>query len=139
VFSLSRFFGVLGVYMAYMLFISLYFPTRDPALFVGLLLLGIGALFYLIFFARSVFADPKYKRLLAEGKDAVAVVQDIADTGITLNNSPYVRLTLDVYPDGAQPFRAEVKVFVSRVTIPRVGDRFSVKYDPRRPQDLIVV
>jgi hypothetical protein len=136
---LKRLFGVVGVFSAYMLFISLYFPTRDLALFVWLMLLGIGALLYLIFFARGVFADPKHKRLLAEGKDAVAVVQGVADTGITLNNSLYVRLTLDVYPDGAQPFRAEVKVFVSRVAIPRVGDQLSVKYDPRRPQDLIVV
>jgi len=45
-----------------------------------------------------------------------------------------VRLTLRVQPaDAAAPYRATVTTLVSRLAIPRAGDRVAVVYDPVRP------
>lgn len=68
--------------------------------------------------------------LLYAGRRAPAVVLDVEDTGVTVNNDPRVRLRLRVEPEGDEPFEAERKVVVSRLAIPRVGERLEVAYDP---------
>ena len=57
------------------------------------------------------------------------MVVALADTGMTINDNPRVKLTLQVTPpDGTAPFEIERKATVSRVRIPREGDRFRVQY-----------
>src|SRR5438270_8345800 len=75
----------------------------------------------------------KKKKLLAEGTQARAVVLGVRDTGVTINENPRVKLTLQVQPDGGAPFEAEKTMTVSRVAIPRPGDGFLVRYDPADP------
>lgn len=137
-FSLTRFLVIVGIYVAFVLVISLTLPTTNPSLFVILLLVALGALFYVLFFARDLLADPKRKRLLALGRDAPALILHIADTGITLNQNPYVRLRLQVQPPDTEPYEVTVSALVSRVNIPRVGEVIMVKYDPARPQEVIL-
>jgi putative oligomerization/nucleic acid binding protein len=61
--------------------------------------------------------------------EAPAVVLSLTDTGMTINDNPRVKITLQVTPpDGAEPFVIERKATVSRVRIPREGDRFRVQY-----------
>jgi len=72
----------------------------------------------------------KKKKLLAEGIQAQAVVINVQDTGMTINDNPRVKLTFQVQPEGGAPFEAAKKVTVSRVSIPRVGDKYIVRYDP---------
>jgi|GEM_PF-6437567 len=72
----------------------------------------------------------KKKKILTEGKQAGAVVINVQDTGVTINDNPRVKLTLQVQPEGETPFEATKKVTVSRVAIPRVGDNYIVRYDP---------
>lgn len=137
-FSLTRFFVIIGIYVAFVLAISLTLPARHPTLFVILLLVAIGALFYGLFFAKDLLADPRRKRLLALGRDAPALILQISDTGLTLNQNPYVRLRLQVQPEGTLPYEVTVSALVSRVSIPRVGQVIMVKYDPARPQEVIL-
>jgi hypothetical protein len=67
--------------------------------------------------------------------EAPAVVLSLADTGTTINDNPRVKLTLQVTPpDGAAPFVIERKATVSRVRIPREGDRFRVQYFAGDPE-----
>jgi hypothetical protein len=75
----------------------------------------------------------KKKKLLAEGTQAQAVVLGVSDTGVTINENPRVKLTLQVQPEGGAPFEATKTVTVSRVAIPRAGDSFIVRYDPADP------
>jgi hypothetical protein len=70
--------------------------------------------------------------------EAVAIVTNIQDTGTTINNNPRVKLTLNVQPQGAEPFEVTKKVTVSRVNLPRVGDPLRVKYYANAPDGLAV-
>jgi Short C-terminal domain len=68
--------------------------------------------------------------LVHAGSRAPAVVIEVKDTGTTVNNQPRVRLRLRVQPEGEPPFEVERKLLVSRLAIPRVGERVEVAYDP---------
>ncbi len=68
--------------------------------------------------------------LVHAGRRAPAVVIDVKDTGTTINNQPRVRLRLRVQPEGEPPFEVERKLLVSRLAIPRAGERVEVAYDP---------
>ncbi len=72
----------------------------------------------------------KKKKILSEGIQARAIVLNVQDTGMTVNDNPRVKLTLQVQPEGEIPFEVTKKQTVSRVAIPRIGDEFLVRYDP---------
>lgn len=74
--------------------------------------------------------------LLYAGRRAPAVVLDVEDTGVTVNNNPRVRLRLRVEPKGETPFEVERKIVVSRLAIPRAGERLDVAYDLADPDKL---
>jgi len=78
----------------------------------------------------------KKKKILSEGTQARAVVLNVQDTGMTINDNPRVKLTLQVQPDGQVPFEVTKKQTVSRVSIPRVGDEYLVRYDPADPNNV---
>lgn len=74
-------------------------------------------------------------RLIATGAPATAVVTDVKDTGVTINDNPQVLLTVRIEPaDGRPPYDSTATRTVSRVAIPRVGDRMAVRLDPADPQ-----
>ncbi len=75
----------------------------------------------------------KKKDILANGIPARATITNVQDTGMTINDNPRVKLTLQVQPDGDMPFEATKKVTVSRIAIPRIGDSMWVRYDPADP------
>lgn len=68
--------------------------------------------------------------LVHAGSRAPGVVIEVKDTGTTVNNQPRVRLRLRVQPEGEPPFEVERKLLVSRLAIPRAGERVEVAYDP---------
>jgi hypothetical protein len=80
-----------------------------------------------------------YKYVNKVGEPATAIVLDISDTGITINDNPKVRLTLEVHPQGRESFNVTIKQVVSRVTIPRIGDKVYVKFDPNNPANVILL
>jgi Short C-terminal domain len=71
--------------------------------------------------------------LLRTGVAAQATVVDVSDTGTTINDDPRVELTLNVTPEGGEPFELKRKLLVSRVNIPRAGERLTVFFDPDDP------
>ena len=74
------------------------------------------------------------ERLRREGKKGVATVTAVEDTNVTINDDPRVLLRLSVQPNNADPaFEGEKALVVSRVDVPRVGDRYPVWYDPQDP------
>ncbi len=94
----------------------------------------IPVLFPLVF---MVFGRRRYNRalkLVAEGRKGIATVEQVDDTGVTVNGNPRVRLTVRIEPeDGSPAFQGSKAVVVSRVAIPRAGDRYPVWYDPKDP------
>ena len=76
----------------------------------------------------------KAANLLATGSKAVGTVLSVQDTGMTMNDNPRVKMTFRIEPlDGGAPFDAEKSSFVSRVQIPRAGDRYPVWFDASDP------
>ncbi len=47
-------------------------------------------------------------------------------------------MTVKVSPEDEDEFDAVILTFVSRVTIPRKGDKVTVYYDPKNKTDIIV-
>jgi hypothetical protein len=73
----------------------------------------------------------KLEALFTSGSKAVGVVQEVRDTGMTVNDNPRVKMVFRIEPiDGSEPFQAEKTKTVPRVAIPRQGDRYPVWYDP---------
>ena len=78
----------------------------------------------------------KAENLVATGSRAVGVVLGVQDTGMTMNDNPRIRMSFRIEPlDGSPPFEAEKTKVVSRVQIPRQGDRYPVWYDPADPEN----
>jgi len=71
-------------------------------------------------------------RLLSQGQEAIGTVLSIEDTGVTVNQNPRVRMRFRIEPnDGiTPPWEAVKTATVSRVQLPRVGDRYPVWFDP---------
>jgi hypothetical protein len=78
----------------------------------------------------------KKKKILENGAQAQAVVIDVQDTGMTVNDNPRVKLTLQVQPENGVSFQVTKKTTVSRVSIPSVGDTYFVRYDPADPTEV---
>ena len=80
----------------------------------------------------SLFGGKKRRQRLEEaGVDAQALLVSVQDTGVTVNNNPRVKLTLQVTAaDGTGQFQVETKKTVSRVAIPRAGETYAIRYDP---------
>ena len=82
----------------------------------------------------------KKKRLLSEGVQARAVVLNVQDTGMTINDNPRVKMTFQIEPlDGSAPFTAEKTKTVSRVRIPQMGCRYPIFYDREDPSTFAFV
>ncbi len=72
--------------------------------------------------------------LFETGSKGVGVVLGVQDTGMTVNDNPRVKMMFRIEPlDGGEPFEAQKTKTVSRVQIPRQGDRYPVWYDPNDP------
>jgi len=72
--------------------------------------------------------------LMATGSKAVGTVVGVQDTGMTVNDNPRIKMTFRIEPiDGTPAFDAQKTRTISRVQIPRQGDRYPVWYDPAEP------
>lgn len=136
---LPRIFLSLILYGAYIFAIlALAEPRQNPTLYIVLLVVG-SALFLWAMFSGFLTTPGNYRRIKANGVEADATILSISDTGVTINKNPYVKLRLRVAPMGMAAYETEVKAMVSRVAIPRPGDGVRVKFDPNKPEDVIVV
>ena len=72
----------------------------------------------------------KAKELFETGAKGAGTVLNVENTGMTVNDNPRVKLTFRVEPlDGGDAFDVTKTSTVSRVAIPRRGDRYPVWYD----------
>jgi hypothetical protein len=74
------------------------------------------------------------------GRAAVAEVLAVRETGTTVNDNPVIGLRVRLTPaDGGAPVEGEKQALVSRLHIPRVGERFAAGYDPGRPDSFVLI
>src|SRR5215218_5396327 len=70
------------------------------------------------------------ENLFQTGAKGAGTVIHVQDTGMTVNNNPRIKMTFRVEPlDGGPAFDVTKTKTVSRVEIPRQGDRYPVWYD----------
>ncbi len=72
---------------------------------------------------------------MADGIKAVGTIVEVSDTGMTINDNPRVKVRMRVAPlDGSPPVERSKIVTVSRVAIPRAGERYPVWFDRADPE-----
>ena len=73
------------------------------------------------------------------GLAASADVLSVADTGATINMNPVVELKLHIIPTAGAAFEATARTMVSRIAVPRKGDRLNIKYNPADVSQIFVM
>jgi hypothetical protein len=88
----------------------------------------------------SLTGNDLARELERSGLPARAVVLEIRETGVTVNDSPVVDFLLEVHIEGRPPYQAEAKALVSILAIPRIqpGAELAVLYDPKDPQRVAI-
>jgi hypothetical protein len=102
--------------------------------FVGALFAFIGWVFRAIDKAMTNAAQHR-EHLLHFGTQGQATITDVQDTGVTINNSPRLRVTARIEAQGEAPFEVTKAMLFSRVAFPRIGEVWSVRFDPNNHQD----
>lgn len=82
----------------------------------------------------------KQAQLAATGSlplTATATVVTITDTGKLINFDPIVVLVVDVTETSGRQYQRTLETLVSKMQIPRVGDRIGLGQNPANPSELI--
>ena len=77
--------------------------------------------------------------LAMTGVPATAEVKSIADTGMLINYNPVVKMNLYVVPQFGVPFETVTETMVSKIAVPRVGDKINIKYNPTNLSQILVL
>ena len=72
------------------------------------------------------------------GMDATAEVMTVSDTGATINMNPVVEMKLMVNTAMGTSFETTCRTMVSRIAVPRTGDKIAIKYNPADPTQIFV-
>ncbi len=101
-------------------------------IFGGMFFLG-GLLPLLLGGAAGAAAQKREKlamSLVERGAKGIGTITEVRDTGVTVNDDPRVEIVMHVEPiDGSPAVERRKTVTVSRLSVPRVGERFPVWYD----------
>ena len=73
------------------------------------------------------------------GLEANTDVLSVTDTGATISMNSVVELKLHVIPAAGAAFEATARTTVSRIAVPRKGDRISIKYNPADVSQIFVM
>lgn len=88
---------------------------------------------------QAVDSQALAEQLSKTGVDATAEVVSIQDTGATMNMNPVVVLGLKVTPAEGDEFQTAGQLMVSRLAVPRVGDKIKIKYNKENPAQFVIV
>lgn len=97
---------------------------------------GMFYLFYRLFFKPMINAA----RLQKIGLPGKATILEVRDTGVTINNSPQVKLMMEVKNSYGQKYNAQCRVLVSRIN-PNMfmpGMEVPVLIDPKNEQNVVI-
>ncbi|MGB4845823.1 MAG: hypothetical protein WBP16_15265 [Ferruginibacter sp.] len=129
--------GVIGIAVA---IVSVLTTTGQEGIYIaaGILLMGIGMfyLFYKLLFAPMILAN----RLRKTGIPRKAVIKEVRDTGVTINNSPQVKLLLELKNSLGQRYTTTIRTLVSRLqpNLYQSGMTIPVLVDPEDENKLVI-
>jgi hypothetical protein len=105
---------------------------------IGMVILfgGMFYLFYRLFFKPIINSN----RLHKTGLPGTTRILEVKDTGITINNSPQVKLILEVKNSLGQKYNTQCRVLVSRINpgAYRPGMELPVKIDPKNEMNVVI-
>ena len=112
----------------------------SSGIYFGLgMLLIFGGVFYLIY--RLIFKPMiNASRLQKNGLSGKARILSVQDTGVTINNNPQVKLTLEVKHPLGHTYSSHCRVIVSRINPGAYapGMEIPVKIDPQNEQNVVI-
>jgi hypothetical protein len=105
---------------------------------IGMLLI-FGAVFFVIYkllIAPSLLSA----RLQKNGIDGKALIKEVHDTGVTINNNPQVKLIVEIKNYLGQPYTATLRTMVSRINpfAYQPGMIIPVKIDPKNDNNVVI-
>jgi membrane protein implicated in regulation of membrane protease activity len=105
------------------LFGGMFFLCGLLPLFLGVVLRRAGA-------AKQAMAG----ELMRTGVKGIGTIVEVGDTGTTINNNPRIVIRMRIEPlDGSAPVERSKTATVSRVAVPRVGERYPAWFDRADP------
>ena len=119
---------------------SVLMTTGSEGLYIaaGMLLLagGMGFLFYKLIFGPMMLAS----RLQKTGIPGKALIKEVRDTGVTINNSPQVKLLLEIKNSFGQKYTTTIRTLVSRLQpfIYQPGMTIPVLIDPKDENKMVI-
>jgi len=83
----------------------------------------------------------RHQKILADGIESEAIVIEIGQTGMYVNNAPQLKVQIQVKPQKGRNFIAEIKQVVPQVdfNLLHSGSRIIVKYDPTYPRQAVLM
>jgi hypothetical protein len=111
-------------------------PEARGGLFLTAGILGVVGVVFLVVGARAAAKD----RLHTTGLEGEATIAGIQQTGMWMNNNPYVKLDLIIRVPGHPPYEVKHGEIVPQVLLGRLtsGTPLSVKVDPNKPSHFVV-
>jgi hypothetical protein len=81
------------------------------------------------------------RRLMQEGTEADAVLLNMQQTGLYVNNQPQVQLQVQVHPLTGRNFVSEVREVLTLIDMSqlRIGSTLKVKYNPANTKEVMVL
>jgi hypothetical protein len=97
------------------------------SIFALIFILIFGGVFWMVF--RPMMVQNKLQKV---GVSAQATILQVSDTGVTVNNSPQIKMLLQVTPPTGMPYQVETKILISRLQTYayQAGMVVPVKIDP---------
>ena len=103
----------------------------------------IGVVYFVL--SRTLFPLLKVastnRRLAKEGIEADAVLLNMEQTGLYVNNQPQIKMQLQVHPNTGRNFVSEVREVLTLIDLTqlRIGTTLKVKYNPANTKEVMVV
>lgn len=133
--------GIVGGLIGLVVGVGSVLATAGPSgvyIAAGILLLfgGMFYLFYKLFFGPMILAS----RLRKTGLPGKALIKEVRDTGVTINNSPQVKLLLEVKSSFGQVYSTSIRTLVSRLqpNLYQPGMTVPVLIDPKNENNVII-
>jgi hypothetical protein len=133
--------GIAGGLIGLVVGIGGALASGDPSgmyIAAGIILLfgGMFFLFYKLFFAQMILAN----RLRKTGLPGKALITEVRDTGVTINNSPQVKLLVEIKNSLGQKYTTTIRTLVSRLQpfIYQPGMTIPVLIDPKDDNKVVI-
>lgn len=104
--------GIVGLIIA---FVAVINTAGSEGIYMGLgMLVVFGGMFYLIYrvFLKSLLNSTRLQKTGIPGK---AIILEVSDTGVIINENPQVKLILEVQPNYGKKYIIETRALVSRI------------------------